>query len=257
MLKRFFVNLLLFSIMWITPLSAQNSPLTTDNLSLPRVIDEVGFLSAQEKAELERRITYIREQYAFDLVIMVINDAGNKSAEAYADDYYDYTGYGIGPNADGAMLLQVVNSRDIHISGTGNGEKIFNYQRINNTLDMIIPYLQRDDNFGAYKTFLDRAEYYLSTVEQDTENQKETMYFVSPLLALALSLITFFSFRAKHKTVRPRYTASEYLKQGSLRFTVRNDVFLSTFTSRTKRSSSGGSHTGSSGRSHSGGGRRY
>jgi len=85
------------------------------------------------------------------------------------------------------------------------------------------------------------------------------MYPASAVLALILSFITFFAFRSRHKTIQPRHFAGEYIKQGSLRFTLQNDTFISTFISKTRRntSGSGGSHTSSSSRSHSGGGRRY
>ena len=253
MLRQLVIAILFFSLITISSLSA-------DNLSLPRVIDQAGFLSAQEKSELEMRIDAIRERYAFDAVIVTVHDIGDQRAEVYADDYYDYNGYGIGSNASGALLLQAVNSRDIHISGCGKGISVFSSWKIGSTLDKIIPYLQRDDYFGAYKIFLAQTENYLSALEQDKKYQKVLMYPASAALALLLSLITFFSFRSKHKTVQGRHFAGEYIKQESLRFTLRNDTFISTFTARTRKntgSSSRGFHTGSSGRSHSGGGRKY
>jgi len=79
-----------------------------------RVIDEVGLLNEGEKAELEKRIASIHSRYNFDLVILTVFDTGDKTPEAYADDYFDYGGYGVGSDADGALFLQVLNSRYLH-----------------------------------------------------------------------------------------------------------------------------------------------
>ena len=37
---------------------------------------------------------------------------GGKTAEAYADDYYDYNGYGYGENDDGLLLLVSMGERE-------------------------------------------------------------------------------------------------------------------------------------------------
>jgi uncharacterized protein len=229
-----------------------------------RVIDEAGLLNEGEKAELEERIASIRSRYNFDLVILVVFDTGDKTPEAYADDYFDYGGYGVGSDANGALFLQVLNSRYVHISGTGSGTAVFSSRRIDVSLDKIIPYLQNDDYYGAYGSFLDQAEYYLAALERgnsDSESESKGFFYIAAaFLALVISLINFFLQRAKHKTALPQYFAGDYIKQDSLRFRVRKDTFISTFTTRIKRqqnNSGGGLHTGSSGRSHSGGGRGY
>jgi uncharacterized protein len=231
-----------------------------------RVIDEAALLDEEEKARLEERIALIRGRYNFDVVILTVFDTGDKSPEAYADDYFDYGGYGAGSDADGVLFLQVLDSRYVHISGTGSGTVVFSNRRIDASLDKIIPYLQNGDYYSAYGGFLDQAEYYLSaleggTLDSDGKSESKGLYYgAAAVLALLLSLANFFFQRAKHKTALPQYFAGEYIKQDSLRFRVRKDTFISTFTTRTKRQqnmSRGGLHTGSSGRSHSGGGRSY
>ena len=62
------------------------------------------------------------------------------------------------------------------------------------------------------------------------------------------------------KSVRPKRSASDYVKDGSLRLTCQEDRYLYqtvTKRARPKSNSSSGSHRGSSGRSHGGGGGRF
>ena len=242
--------------------SIAGSPVFADESPLPRVVDEAGLLSAAEKAELERYAAAIREQYAFDPVIVTVLDTGEKTAEEYADDYFDYSGYGAGPDEeDGALFLHVLNGRYIHISGTGKGIGVFNSRHIDSALDKIVPSLREERYFEAYRIFLNQTKQYLDSAIQEKKQFKTAMHVLSVVLALIISLITFFTFRSKHKTIEPQQFARDYIKQGSLAFTARQDIFVSTFTAVSKRvqdvSVSRGTHTGSSGRSHSGGGRRY
>ena len=262
-MKRFSIGVF-FLVFFIVhnPAFARSSAASAYDSRLPRVVDEAGLLSGGEKAELEKRINAIREQYAFDLVIVTVFSTGGKSAEAFADDYYDYAGYGVGPDADGALLLQVIDERYLHLSGTGRGIEIFNYRRINNTLDKIIPDLQQDNYYFAYWNFLNQAEQYLAGAGQEKLMTKIVMYLVAAALALILSLVTFFNYRSRHKTIgESQQFARDYFIEESLNFSSRNDAFVSTFTSGSRLAQSNtiprGIHTGSSGRRHSGGGRRY
>ena len=237
-------------------------PLAAEDLSLPRIIDKVNVLSSEEKAELEKQIISIRNKYAFDLVILTVYDMETKNIQDYADDYYDYSGYGIGPGADGALLVHDLYNREIHISGSGKGTKVFNSGRTDNTIDRMIPSLKADQYFDAYLAFLERAEYHLDTYGEGGKGYKGILYIASAALALALSLVTFFSARTKYKTIRPQNFAANYIADGSSRFSLRNDTFISTNTSRSRKSkssgsSSAGTHKSSSGRTHSGGGRKY
>jgi len=246
------VKYLIFSLMLIFSV-IQTQRLAAENLSLPGVVDNANFLTAEEKAKLESKIVSMRNQYAFDCLILTVNDTGEKSLRAYADDYYDNAGYGIGNNADGIILLHVQSTRDVYVSGSGKGITLFNSKRMNKAFDKMGPFV-RDNLYGdAYMAFLEETEKYLG-------GSKTILYIIGGAISLFISLAAFFISKSKYKTVQPQQFASNYIKQGSQVFTRRNDIFVSTSTTRTVKkssSSSGGSHLSSSGRSHSGGGRRF
>jgi DNA-directed RNA polymerase subunit RPC12/RpoP len=78
--------------------------------------------------------------------------------------------------------------------------------------------------------------YAQGAIDLDGGSESKGLYYLAvAFLALVISLVNFFLQRAKHKTARPQHFAGDYIKKGSLRFRVRKDTFISTFTTRTKR----------------------
>ncbi|MDR1560450.1 MAG: TPM domain-containing protein, partial [Clostridiales bacterium] len=59
-----------------------------------RVYDGAGLLSAEQIGELKSAINNIIDEYNFDVVIVTVNSLDGKTPEAYADDYFDYNGFG-------------------------------------------------------------------------------------------------------------------------------------------------------------------
>jgi uncharacterized protein len=238
------------------------------------VYDNAGLLSSREVEDLEDRINGIAVRYNFDLIIVTEKDIGDFDAEAYADDFFDAYGDGIAFN--GALLLQVTESRDWHIStqGTGpmGGETIFNEYALTRTGDHVVKFLRADDPYGAYSSFLDDTEQYLALAEKGRSYSflREWLWlFISITWAVSL-LIAFIVVRvwkAKMNTAITSQEAAVYIVPRSLKFTEKTDKLLyNTLTKRAKpqktasslaSSHSSHSHISSSGRSHGGRGGKY
>ena len=73
-----------------------------------------------------------------------------------------------------------------------------------------------------------------------------------------IGLIAVAVMAAKMKSVRAKGSAGDYIKEGSLQLTRKEDRYLyQTLTRRAKPKNNGSTHRGSSGRSHGGGGGRF
>ena len=79
------------------------------------VVDEAKLLSQDERNQLMESIEVFRKEYNMDLVIVTSNDLEGKKPRDYADDYYDYNGYGLGDNKSGLLLLIDMDDRNIWI----------------------------------------------------------------------------------------------------------------------------------------------
>ncbi len=58
--------------------------------ALQRVVDNDNLLTEAEEAILSQKIQEITQQYGVDVVLLTQYSLDGKTAEAYADDYYDY-----------------------------------------------------------------------------------------------------------------------------------------------------------------------
>jgi len=229
-----------------------------------RIVDNAGILSASQKEDLQRLTGSIFQTYKFDLVIVTERDIGRTSPMVYADDYYDYNGYG----PDGCLFLQVTGSRDYWISTSGAGMEILNDYAFGKLERDIVKFLSAGNNYDAYLAFIQDWELFLSL----DRNYRSYNFFyewnyvlvaVSWVVAFLIGLIVVQVWKKGMNTALPQRAAAGYIVPGSLVFRVRKDDFLYSTVTRTQRqtesgsSGGGGIHTGSSGRSHGGGGGRY
>ena len=237
-----------------------------------KVYDQAGLLSASEEATLQSRIDELVSTYQMDVGIVLSNSMDGKSSRAYADDFYDGNGFGIGEDYSGLLMLINMEDREVYISTCGAGISYFTDARINSILDKITPHLKDANYMNACTAFLNQIEDKLVLgipSNQYTQEEKSfkfslTHTIIYIVIAIICSLLTCLGVKKSYS--RPTSISGRaYMNQYSLNFTRRTDTFLGSHISRTKRessnnSSSGGrstTHRSSSGRSHGGGGRSF
>lgn len=262
--------------------SAQNS----------NVVDEADLLTSQEEAELQNAINLIRDEYQFDVVVLTVESTDGKTAEAFADDYYDYNGYGVDSENSGVLFLVDMGDRNWHISTTGRGITLISDSELDYFEYECVPYLSQGDYFYCFNEFVStcdlileydsRGESYVNSVyndehdyyyeeesyiyEEDFYAPQSFNFFKNAIIAIAvgfiIALIIVLNMKSKLKTVRPRSGAAEYVVAGSMNVTRSHERFLYRHVTRTPRQqnnsngrsggSGGGIRVSSSGRSHGG-----
>ncbi|MBQ9437639.1 MAG: TPM domain-containing protein [Lachnospiraceae bacterium] len=80
--------------------------------SLLRVVDKANLFTDKEEQAFETRSAEIREEIEKDIVIVTDNSAGGKDLMAYADDFFDYGGYGCGKEHEGVCLFICMDPDD-------------------------------------------------------------------------------------------------------------------------------------------------
>lgn len=86
----------------------------------PRLADQEELLTTEEQEELLARLDEISERQQCDVVIVTVASIEGKTATEYADDYFDYQGYGYGEKSDGILLLVGMKERVWAISTHGS-----------------------------------------------------------------------------------------------------------------------------------------
>ena len=227
----------------------------------PSITDRAGYLMQSELDELTKDLDAVREKYDFEVALYTESTMTSATAEASADDIYDYNGYGAGENDDGIMLYICSDTREYHFTTHGKGLEYFNTNGLIYLESQVLPYLSEDDYYGAFNAYIETADELLEMAESGTpynEKQYSTKYLIGVIIVCLIAplLIALWMMNRKLKKMKTAVEndyAANYMKPGSMNITVSRDLFLySRITKTEKPKSNSGTHTSSSGRTHGG-----
>lgn len=248
----------------------------TEAAESANVKDFMNYLTTDQISALQSTSDRLKTTYGLETVIVITDKMEGKSSMAYADDYYDYNGYGAGSDKSGLLILINMADRDVWISTTGKAIDIFTDSRISSMLDGIVSHLPDADYYSACSSFMADVETYALQgipegqyrVEQEAPYRgtywervivlmKTPWMIIIPLL-ISIGVTVMITLSNKGKvTVTPQ----TYEEKGSFVITREVDDFMREHLTRVKIEKNTGSgsstHMGGSGTSHGGGGRGF
>ncbi len=259
----------LLSVMVVIPVSAAGD--------LPRVCDYADVLSDSEEAELFNKLDEISERQRLDVVVVTVESLEGESVVDYADDFYDYNGYGFGEGRDGILFLLSTGEREWNITTRGYAITVFTDAGIDYMTEWIVMDLKDGAYAAAFTTFADYCDRYVTQaatgMPYDIDNLPSepfpyfTLLIICFAIAFVIALIVTAIMKGQLKSVGNRWEADEYVKSGSMKLTKKDDLFLYRHVERREKpkentsgssgssgSSTGGSttHVSSSGATHGG-----
>ena len=266
----------LFSLLWmfvlIFPVMASEIPDIPTERQKPLLVDEAGLLSEEESSTLINKLEEISQRQKNEVAVVTVNSLEGKTAEAYADDYYDYNGYGYGENDDGLLLLVSMGEREWAVTTYGYCHTV---AFTDAGLDYISSEFRRKLSSGeyakAFDCFAGLCDDFLTQAATgepyDVDNMPKGK--VSPFWLYTDLVVAFFiSFgivkgkSGNLKSVKKQESAKAYERRGSLSLRRSTDSCVNRIvtqkTIRNEKNSSSGSsggsssHISSSGRSHGG-----
>lgn len=232
----------------------------------PYLVDGADLLSGSEERALTQLLREVSREWSVDVVVVTEDDLEGASSTAYADDFFDYGGYG----DDGILWLIDMDNRRSTISTCGSCIAVFTDAGQDHMQDLLAPMLTDGEYYDAIETFTELCDDYLRQAEEgrsyDASNLPKGEFEAGKalLIALVAGLVIAFIVTAVMKgqlrSVRSQPAAANYVKNGSLQVTEARDLFLYRNLSRVEKPrDSGGSstHRSSSGRSHGGSSRGF
>ena len=263
-----FLTILLFMLSTVGVWASEGSDDSGFSGEYERLTDSAGLLSEEEAQNILTKLDEVSERQKFDIVILTVDSLEGATATEYADDFFDYYGYGYGEGKDGILFLVSMEDRDYAITTYGFGITAFTDAGLQYVVNDFKPALSGGRYGDAFNDFADCCDKFLTQAHTgepyDGDNMpKGTVHPVyipiSLLFGFLISLLIGRSKSAKLKSVRKKESAADYQVAGSMRLYQNSDVLVaSNVTSRVVSSSSGSSsggsstHTSSSGRSHGG-----
>jgi len=227
----------------------------------PSITDGAGYLMQSELTELSKELDNIRNTYDFEVAIYTESDMTSATAEASADDIYDYNGYGAGENDDGIMLYICSDTREYHFTTHGKGLEFFNSNGLAYLESQVLPHLSEDNYYEAFEAYIDTAAELLEMAKNGEPYNKKNLsithilFVVLACLIIPL-LIAYLKTKGKLKKMKTAVAndcAENYMKPGSMNITFSRDLFLYSHVTRTEKAKSDSdTHTSSSGRTHGG-----
>ena len=247
-----------------------------------KIYDYSDILTDEEENEIYLLFKEFIDKYNMDVVFVSVDlpYSYDEENETYAADFYDYNDFGLdfGKNYDGILLLRNTYESDPYydIYTFGEAQLYFNDYRYDKILDDLYLYFPFKNYKTGLETFMsDLNSFYRSGVASTdykiNKDGKIVKIFTPPYLiilivASIITLIRIINLIKRNKMVKKSTEANDYLDNSSVVYNVKNDVFINTYTTKTRinnssSSSSGGhmgsSHSGSSGGFHSSGGGRH
>lgn len=272
-----------------------------DTIPNCRLYDVDNFLSADDQTQINALISEVSRDIDMYVAVCFLNETGEYYSDDqcmnYADDLYDKQfNVPYGKETDGALLLLDMPTHCIWISTCGLGE-LYYYNgsaddRVSTMWNNLVSYMRSSDYVGAVDRFCNDLRNYKAKGFPEnayTYNKQSGKYayaykgelhfadklpwwfgvrwglfgtigaIVGALTALIASLIV----KSNYKLVKT-LDASNYISQKETKYSVKDDVFIRTHTTKHRidtdsgRSGGGGgggsSHTSSGGFSHGGGG---
>ena len=244
-----------------------------------KVYDFANLLNDSQEKSLFNSIIRFTNKTGLEAVIATIDDNPGKSVRDEAADFYDYNYF----KKNGIIFLIDMEVREYAIVTTGSAMDVYPNTEIDLMLDNVYPYMVNKNYFSACNTFLEDIERYFSVQEDDyyydetsdSYVKKQSIgsralnaFFGAGIVATVVILIMLFQCRM----VRKANSSRSYLVEETKKIDNLGEIKTGSHTSRvriqTSSGSSGGSYRsgggsrsssfrGSSGRSHSGGSRRF
>lgn len=237
----------------------------------PRLVDEADLLTDDEEGTLVDKLDTVSEKWQCDVAVVTVDSLGGKTATEFADDYFDYNGYGYGDNADGVMLVISMESRDWAISTHAFGIEAFTDAGQEYIMDKVTPPLGDGSYAEAFNVFADQCDDFLEkaragepydkgSLPKESHAKLYLLWIIPCLIAGAIvAFVMTINEKKSLKSVMKKAGAREYingvkLSKKSDKFLYRNldKVLIETDDddggSSTHVSSSGETHGGSSGK---------
>ncbi|MGI6765687.1 MAG: TPM domain-containing protein [Lentihominibacter sp.] len=254
--------------------NSEGDSVIPDERLKPLLVDDADLLTDSEEAELLATLEEISDRQGMDVAIATTNSFTQGTAMEAADDFYDYNGYGQGPDRDGLILYVCMDTRDIWISTCGAGINAFTDYGIEHIIDEITSDMSGGYYKDAFDTYASICDDFITRYHNgepyDVGNTGEMPWefmlaaiILGPIIGFVVGKTWVAGERSKLKSVEYATEATAYLKDGSLDIRDNSRVFLYTDITRVyspkEDKSSGGSstHTSSSGTSHGGGGGKF
>lgn len=247
------------------------------------VKDYLNYITDSEKVELQKSIDSVVKDYNLEVVIVITNNTEGKSSMAFADDFYDNKGYGVGSDLSGILMLINMDKRETWISTMGKAIDIFTDSRISDMNNNVTKELKKKEYYEACKTFIKDVKNYAnmgipegqSSVDTSTDTSTDTgavytettyvqkvfkmikffpIYIGALIISIIATIVASLSSKGKVTINSQTYEGGSFVLSNTKDDFIREATTMVKIQSSSNNGSKSSTHSSSSGKSHGGGG---
>ncbi len=221
------------------------------------VIDRADVLTDAQENTLNEELSALSDAKNADFVVLTVASLEGKSSLDFADDYFDYNGYGRGEDRSGMLLLfknGVSGDRDIALSTRGELYDCVTDKDSDDFLDSIIPDLMDENYTDAFSAFVRFAEKEAAEIGK-IKTLPWTYIPICLLIGFVVAFIILKIQTSSLKSVRKERDAHYYVRRESLVLSASRDRFLYRNVKKIPKQTQSSSSSGTSGRVSSSGAR--
>ena len=237
---------------------SQNEP-TTEFVPVERtlslVVDNADVLTPEEEANLLAKVEALGTANDMEIGVITVDSYDGKDPQAFADDFYDYNGYGYGENDDGLIVVfntgEGDGNRNIAISTHGTAIKLVSDNDIALIIETMINPIKNGDFVGAFDKFVEECENALET--------SIPVYFIFVAIVIGF-VVSYFIVKiqaSKLNAVKQKVDAADYVGNVILTGEFNTFMYKDVKCTPKPKNDSSSTHTSSSGRTHGGGNKSF
>ena len=119
------------------------------NENAPRVVDDAGIFTQDEKQRMTARLLEIRNETGKDIVVFTDNSTFGIERAVYAADFFEMNGYGVGDEYEGMVLFVCMdpNDRGWWVACSGPETKGLVTEEVGEALDDVLYGYMKDGNY--------------------------------------------------------------------------------------------------------------
>ena len=241
------------------------------------VHDDCGLLSNHEITELQTRASQIAQTYNCGVYIYVVKDMNAFTydyeiyedafgIEAFAQYLFFNELKGVGPSADGILLVMSMKERDYDIMAHGSfGNYAFTDYGKDKLADSFLKYFAKGKWYKGFSSYLKRVDQFLKLAADGNpvdigsghirEHNLPLSIAAALIFGMIVALISCLSMKRGMKSVHTAKIASNFIAKNGIKIPIQKDMFTHNTVVRQQLQSStssggGGTSINSSGSSH-------
>lgn len=125
-----------------------------------RVFDDAGLFTQDQIKGFEEQVENLRDTMKMDVVLVTAKETGGRSAQQYADDFYDNGGFGTRSDYSGVLFLIDMDNRELLVSTSGAMIRFVTDKRREAMYDRAYICASAGDYAGVMGSFLAHMEEY-------------------------------------------------------------------------------------------------